>query len=306
MNIQIRSYEPTSDREALYPLWEAALDDAWPLYLEGFYATIDPQAEQHLVAVSEGELCGFVAISRDGPVNGSIFAIVAHPTHRDAGIEGILLEAATQHLRSLGATRLRFGCAKTYFWPGVPVDQLQTIQLLEQNRWHVGGRIADMVGDLETISVPQEITDRIARSHANLQLATPQDSPAILQFEELHFPQWRRTASRTVKRGDVADILLAELEGEIVGTNFLTPPGDPAFLWSRMLGKDCAAFGCLGVREADRGRYIGYALAVKAAEILQVRGARKIFLGWVFSTEWYGRLGYQVWKEYQAMDKKLS
>jgi hypothetical protein len=29
-------------------------------------------------------------------------------------------------------------------------------------------------------------------------------------------------------------------------------------------------------------------------------------LGWVFSTEWYGRLGFRVWKTYQQMDKQFS
>jgi N-acetylglutamate synthase-like GNAT family acetyltransferase len=100
--------------------------------------------------------------------------------------------------------------------------------------------------------------------------------------------------------------LLAELDGLLVGTNFLNPPGDPSFLWARMLGENCAAYGAIGVSEAHRGRYIGYALAVRAAEILKSRGAKKIFLGWVFSTEWYGRLGFQAWRAYQAMDTNLS
>src|SRR5262249_31147882 len=129
---------------------------------------------------------------------------------------------------------------------------------------------------------------------------------AILAFEEKHFPEWRLTASMKVDRQDFANILLAELHGEVVGTNFLSPPGDPGVLWARALGEDCGAYGAIGVREALRGRFIGYALAVRAAEILQARGARKIFLGWVFSTEWYGRLGFQTWKTYQEMTELIA
>ena len=55
-----------------------------------------------------------------------------------------------------------------------------------------------------------------------------------------------------------------------------------------------------------RGRYIGYASAVRAAEMLKERGAKRIYLGWVFSTEWYGRLGFQVWKTYQQMEKDAT
>src|SRR5260221_9753233 len=155
-----------------------------------------------------------------------------------------------------------------------------------------------MVGDLETSKVPEEISDRISRSGATLRLATAEDSSAILRFEERHFPRWLVTASRKIEQRDFATILLAELEGEIVGTNFLIPQGSVDFLWPRVLGDDCAEYGAIGVNEAVRGRYIGYALAVRAAEILKERGAKKIFLGWVFSTEWYRRLGYQAWNTY--------
>jgi N-acetylglutamate synthase-like GNAT family acetyltransferase len=163
-----------------------------------------------------------------------------------------------------------------------------------------------MVGELATSHVPEEIIARIANSGAHLRLATTQDGPAILAFEEEHFPQWLPTAARAVGQEDFANMLLAELDGTIVGANFLTSPGGPDFLWRRMLGEDSAAYGAIGVSEAVRGRYIGYALAVRAAEILRERGTKRIFLGWVFSTEWYGRLGFRVWKTYQPMDKPLS
>jgi N-acetylglutamate synthase-like GNAT family acetyltransferase len=306
MSIQIRRYEAARDREAVLQLWDAALGDTWPLYPEGFHAKIDPQAEHHLVATSQDTIVGFIALSRDGQDRGSIFAILAHPDHSDEGTLGRLLQAATQHLRSLGSVKLRFGGGQSYFWPGVPTDQPQILQLLEQNGWQIGKQVTDMVGDLELSHIPEEISDRIARSGATLRRARAGDSPAILQFEERHFPEWLTTASWYTKQEDFANILLAELDGEIVGTNFLTPPGDPDFVWRRMLGDDCAAYGALGVSEAVRGRYIGYALAVRAAEILKEHGAARIFLGWVFSTEWYGRLGFQAWRIYHQMDQDFS
>jgi beta-N-acetylhexosaminidase len=304
--MQLRPYESTTDREAAFQLWEAALGDAWPLYPAGFYAKIDSQAEHHTVATSHGKMVGFIAVSRDGQGRGSIFAILVHPDYRGNGIEGRLLEAATQHLQSLGVEKLRFGGGQSYFWPGVPTDQPDILQVFKQNCWQPGGQITDMVGDLASSRVPEEMTDRITRSGAHLRLAGAGDGPAILRFEEQSFPQWLDTASRYVAQEDFADILLAELDGEIVGTNFLTPPGDSDFLWRRVLGENCAAYGAVGVSEAVRGRYIGYALAARAAEILQERGARRIFLGWVFSTEWYERLGYQVWKTYQQVSNEPS
>jgi len=306
MSIQIRSYEPSTDRTAAFRLWEATLGDTWPLFPEGFYATIDPQAEYHQVAEVDGQLLGFIALSRDGQEKGSIFSIFVYSDCQRASVERRLLEAAAEHLGNLGVRTLRFGGGRSYFWPGVPTDQLQVIELLKRYGWQAGGQISDMVGELATSHVPEEIIARIANSGAHLRLATAQDGPAILAFEEQHFPQWLPTAARAVGQEDFANMLLAELDGRIVGANFLTSPGGPDFLWRRMLGEDSAAYGAIGVSEAVRGRYIGYALAVRAAEILRERGAKRIFLGWVFSTEWYGRLGFRVWKTYQPMDKPLS
>jgi N-acetylglutamate synthase-like GNAT family acetyltransferase len=306
MSIQIRRYEPAADREAVFQLWDATLGATWPLYPDGFHAKIDPQAEHHLVATSQETIVGFIALSRDSQDRGSIFAILVHPDHRNERIEGRLLEAATRYLQSLGSVKLRFGGGQSYFWPGIPIDQPHLVQLLEQNGWQLGEQVTDMVADLESSHVPEEITDQIARSAATLRLARASDGPAILQFEEQHFPEWLTIASWYAKQKDFGNILLAELDGEIVGTDFLTPAGDAVFVWRRMLGDDCAAYGAVGVSEAVRGRYIGYALAVRAAEILKEQGAARIFLGWVFSTKWYGRLGFQTWRMYQQMDRDFS
>jgi N-acetylglutamate synthase-like GNAT family acetyltransferase len=306
MSFQIRPYEPTSDREAVFQLWQAALGDVWPLYPVAFYDKIDPPAAHHLVADSQGKLSGLAAQSWDGRDRGHIFALVVHPDHRGEGLENMLLAAATEHFRNLGVKELRFGGGQSYFWPGVPADQPYIRQLLEQNGWKEGGQLTDMVSDVANSQVPVDIIDRIAHSSANLRLATPEDGPAILAFEEEHFPEWRLTASMMVAHKDFANTLLAELDGTVVGTNFLTSPRDPTFLWGRALGANCAAYGAIGVSKAVRGRYIGYALALGAAEILKARGAKKIFLGWVFSTEWYGRLGFQAWKTYHEMSAELS
>src|SRR5262249_6466881 len=158
----------------------------WPLYPEAFYALIDPHAAHHQVADSEGALVGLAAGSWDGH-SGHLFAIVVHPDHRGKGVESGLLAAATQHFRNLGVTNLRFGGGQSYFWPGVPTEETHLLQLLQLNGWRSGGELADMVADLTTSQVPEEIMDRVTRSGAHLRLASPRDGSAILAFEEKHF-----------------------------------------------------------------------------------------------------------------------
>src|SRR5215469_16725815 len=132
MSTQIRAYEPILDREPVFQLWEAAFGETWPVYPAAFYATIDSPAAHHLVAESSGALAGLAAATWDGQHRANIIALAVRPERQGEGIEGMLLEAATQHFRALGVTWLRYGGGQSYFWPGVPTDQPHIVQLLER------------------------------------------------------------------------------------------------------------------------------------------------------------------------------
>jgi len=50
--------------------------------------------------------------------------------------------------------------------------------------------------------------------------------------------------------------------------------------------------------EAVREKGIGLALAARVTELLQQRGLGMSYVGWTWLVDWYGRLGYRVWREY--------
>ena len=70
------------------------------------------------------------------------------------------------------------------------------------------------------------------------------------------------------------------------------------FIWQELLGPKTGGIGTLGVREDARGRGIGLALAARTTEILRDRGLGSSYVGWTWLVDWYGKLGYRVWRKY--------
>lgn len=64
-------------------------------------------------------------------------------------------------------------------------------------------------------------------------------------------------------------------------------------------------FGVLGVGEPFRDRGIGLALAAQATQLLKERGVRMSYLSWTWLVDWYGQLGYRVWREYMLGWKQV-
>ena len=66
-----------------------------------------------------------------------------------------------------------------------------------------------------------------------------------------------------------------------------------------LLGDDMGGLACVGTAVAMRDCGIGTALCARATEILQQRGVGYSHVGWTWLLEFYGRLGYQPWREYR-------
>ncbi|MCJ7841972.1 GNAT family N-acetyltransferase [Lederbergia sp. NSJ-179] len=96
--------------------------------------------------------------------------------------------------------------------------------------------------------------------------------------------------------------------GDIVGSVLLFGKGKAGdnFKWKNILSGQVGGFGALGVKEDFRETGIGMAIALKATETLRQRGFEYSYLGWTWLTDWYGKIGYQVWRSYRMSWKKYK
>jgi GNAT superfamily N-acetyltransferase len=89
------------------------------------------------------------------------------------------------------------------------------------------------------------------------------------------------------------------VNGAIVGTLLATDQRHPQ-LWRELLGKDSGTIGAVGVAEAARGRGVGTSMVAYACEQLRDRGVRNCHIGWTTELSFYGRLGFQPWRQYET------
>jgi predicted N-acetyltransferase YhbS len=75
--------------------------------------------------------------------------------------------------------------------------------------------------------------------------------------------------------------------------------------WTQLLGENTGGIGPLGVAESLRGNGIGLALAARVTELLHQRGMETSYIGYTWLLDWYGKLGYRLWRDYTMSWKKL-
>lgn len=311
--VSIRPYAVDRDEGGAYRLWQVALGATWPLSQAVFHRiTADPAAYQpgdHLIAERGGELVGMVATQAvrtpgEPRPRGGVLALLVAPAWRRQGIGRALLAQGVAHLRRRGVTRVQLGGgARSYFWPGVPLDLPDAVAFFAACGWPEVERSFDLVLPLRDVRQPAGIDEALVRQRVQIAPATPWQMPAILAFERRQFPQWLPFFEQPAAHGACTDVLAASgPDGAVLGTALLLDPRaawrERPFTWAAILGADTGGIGALGVAESWRGRGIGLALAARVTASLLERGTATSYVGWTWLVDWYGRLGYRPWREY--------
>jgi beta-N-acetylhexosaminidase len=307
--ITLRVYEPHADAGRVYILWQQALGQRWPLAYETFHTvTVANPAYQpgdHLVALSGDEIVGFLATQvRQGTdtLQGNLQFLLVAPSFQGQGIGRMLHEQALTSLHSRGAAQIQLGGGFHYFWQGVPVNLPEAWSFFQAQGWTEQERSFDLVRTLADYSTPTGIFQRLQPT-ITLRQASPEDAPAILAFEGLHFPRWLPYYQHMLAFGGESDVVVAQERSQgIVGASCIDDPRAPWWQedirWLSLLGEQTGGIGLLGVAEPMRAQGIGLALAARVTEALHKRGLTNSYIGWAWPVDLYGRLGYQMWQEY--------
>jgi beta-N-acetylhexosaminidase len=312
-SIQIRPYNPVRDEPQVYALWQRTLTPNWPLSQAAFHdKTVASQVYQpgdHFVAECADGVIGFVAtqarmILGEPHPRGELMVVMVDPAFQRRGIGRALLEHALTRLRERGVEQVQLGAGGlSYFWAGVPTNLPGAWPFFEACGWTETERSFDLVRELGDYSTPPWVYERTRRAGIRITTAEAADLPALLAFEAAHFPRWLIHYERVAAQGAVSDIVLAkDAESRIVGTSSVMDfrsSGQHGFVWEQLLGDNTGGVGPLGVAEAARGWGIGLALAARVTELLQSREVAASYVGYTWLVDWYGKLGYRIWREYR-------
>ena len=316
---QIRPYCPLSDSGPIFALWGEALGDMWPVSQRTFFPRVAGRIGYRdgdaVVALDGSEVVGFglveVQPGRDpAPPTGAISCLLTAPGKQGHGIGTELLTALEGRLRSEGCEEVRLGGGRDRFWTGVPENLPRAIDFFEARGYDLSARMPDMLHALEACQLTEKHRKNLDAAGAIVRGATWDDVGALLTMERREFPGWVDNLLRGLSAGDVENILLVEREHEIIGTiQTFTPHNQfrgPNQVWEEILGADVGGYGAVGIAEAWRGRGLGAAMSLAAADHVRSHGASACHIDWVGPVDFYQKLGARVWRWFRGGRKTLG
>src|SRR5450631_340432 len=89
----IEPYRPQQDAQPLYALWQANLEQTWPITYAFMQAVLNSNEPEHFVARLDNMLVGFVATGKSGSLelrSGHLALLLVAPEQHGQGIGTLL------------------------------------------------------------------------------------------------------------------------------------------------------------------------------------------------------------------------
>ncbi len=325
--MNIRHFRP-EDEPAVLTLWNRCMGDLFPLDSALFEQNVlkdvhfDPEAiwvaesaDGDLLAYAHAKVCR-EPLSAAGMMEeqGWIGAVAFEPgdAGRQAGRE--LIDTALQWLKAKGRKRVNYGSDPAHLFPGVPVEQTEHQQILRTAGFTISQHVVvDLVRDLADYRVPDEVEQNLQRLRDEyaIRSCTTEDVPALLRFLEKEFPgRWHyETVKRLETEQTPQDLLILVQGEEVAGFCHTFHRGSlrigPSIYWRKLLGEQYGGLGPIGLAASTRGKGLGLALLCKGVEYVKLQGATRMAIDWTDLVDFYGKIGFRVWKRYNSASREL-
>ena len=266
------------------------------------------------LALQAGQPVGFVLASvlpadpdTSPPEMGWVDAIAVLPNSQRQGIGSELLAWAEGWLRSQGCTVSRLGGSLRPFAPGLP-GELHTESFFDKRDYKMrewGSLDWDVASDLETYAPKSYQVD------AKLQPARPGDEDAMLTFLRREFPgRWRFEFEEFLReKGRMSDYVLLWSERGVDGFARLTFEDSERPIerfYMHRLPRPWGQLGPIGVSGDCRGKGYGGALLDAGLRRLRDSGVRGCVIDWTGLVDFYGKFGFQPYRQYAMLLKPLT
>lgn len=316
------------DEPAVLTLWDRCMGEQFPLDSALFEQNVlrdahfDPEAVWvaednggNLLAYAHAKVCreplGSAGMM---PEQGWIGALAFLPNEEGLQAARLLLQTALEWLKAKGRKQVNYGSDPAHFFPGVPTEQTLHQQLLREAGFTIGEHVAvDLVRELADYRVPEEVEANLQRLHEEyaIRSCTPDDVPALLRFLQQEFPgRWYyETAKRLEVEDTPRDILILTHGDEVVGFCHTFHRGSkrigPSIYWRKLLGEAYGGLGPIGLAGSTRGKGLGLALLCKGVEYVKQQGAQRMAIDWTDLVDFYGKIGFRVWKRYHPASRRI-
>lgn len=326
MPITYSTYHP-SDIPALITLWNACIGENFPMTerlmrqnLEGDFML---RPEGGWVARDGERVVGWVlskAMTDPPPIlerfrgRGGIGALCVHPSYRRRGIGSELLRRAEEYLKAQGVTRIETLYFPYHFLPGVPAECADLIDFLKKRGYTGLSECVDLECDISDFETPPHVLERRRRNapHAEIRPLRTSEAPKLIDFVAREFPGgWHFSTQRHFDSGgDPADFVVVVEDDKIIGfchtfTKDSVRLGGST-LWYPLLGEHYGGLGPIGIAAAHRKRGLGLALLCESVMHNKRRGVQRMAIDWTVLVDFYGSIGFKVWKRYWQAAKNVT
>ncbi len=316
-------YRPSRVQQVL-TIWNAALGEQFPLSSELFLQNgvrdphVRPEACWLATVLGHPDAVGLCLtkvvrepLGADGwlPQRGWVSLLAVHPAYRRCGIGTALLARAEQYLRAQRRIVITLGGDPNHFLPGVPAEE-GALAFFRAAGYVFVGDAYDLRRTVGPAALRRERTLPVEHGVA-VRALEPGDAPRLLTFLDEVFPgRWRYTVGRVLRHGgSIGDIMGVVSAGRVVGFAQLFHPDSrwigPSIAWTRRPARRPGGIGPMGLAPSFRGRGLGLALLDRSVRHLARLGVDEVVVDWTVLLDFYGRLGFSIWRHYRHGEKQL-
>ncbi|WP_010677294.1 GNAT family N-acetyltransferase [Bacillus timonensis] len=236
---------------------------------------------------------------------GYIQALLVDSQFRHQGIGSALLEGAEKALQKQGCNTIFLGRDPAHYFPGVPLEYEDTKKWFEKRNYEA----SEVASDLFRMFKPDEKFDFIKPKDIEVSLLNNKDE--FLSFMHRCFPgRWEYEAKRYFNNGGTGrEFVVFRKENEIIGfcriNDEKSPIIGPNIYWAPLFTEGLGGVGPLGIDTAERKNGYGLAIVKAGVSFLRERQITNIVIDWTGLLEFYQKIDFEVWKQYQQYSKQI-
>ena len=299
-------------------LWNRELGSDFPMREELFNqnSVQDPhilQSGSYLAVNEQNKLIGFVITKciqdkKETLLNqdvGWIQVLLVDSTFREKGIGSVLVENAEKALQKQGCKTIYLGCDPAHYFPGVPLRFENTEKWFENRGYQASG----IVSDLNRTFTPDEQFG--FRKPKDIEVTLAEDKDEFVSFLHRCFPgRWEYEAKQFFKNGGtVREFVVFRKEKRIIGfcriNDSKSPMIGPNVYWAPLFKGEVGGVGPLGIDKNERKNGYGLAIVEAGISFLRERHIDNIIIDWTGLLDFYKKIDFKVWKQYQQYSKHI-
>lgn len=305
------------NQKELFELWNQEYQDIYPISSELWERNIENiDNDASFVAYINNEIVGFIIGKTwcsefiiDGYLHtGWVSLIFVKKAYRRKKIGTTLLHACIDAFHQKQKDVIYLGRDVHNFFPGLPVDFVKSMPFFEKNGFEYSYQTFDLINRNE-----KKLPLKNINSSFHFRKATIDDKEDIINFLNYNWPgRWTYEAIEYFNKGGNGSEYLLSInnKNEICAFVKVCYPLTKiqhisnSFTWHKRF-KALGGIGPLGVTPAYRGIHLGYDIVAYAVNTLIDASATELIIDWTGLIEFYRGLGFEVWKSYYYLTKKI-